>query len=164
MKNKLSKSLIDNKVESPWTGVKKQNDYGNDWCCGVNFYIYLSIAQPEFGHMVYEATWYQTPRNKWCTISTCSVWWWFECHTVLLKNPRMRDRIHPFICATTGVLVTEVRYYHKCWLKRITNRALTDEKMIHMQNITVREVQEIVFHHVQEMIFGDHETRKARTP
>ena len=37
------------------------------------------------------------------------------------------------------------------------NRALTDEKIIHLQNINTREEQ-MVFHRVQ-MIFRDHETR-----
>ena len=52
--------------------------------------------------------------------------------------------------ATTGVFITKVRYYHKCWLKCITNRALTDEKIIHVQNIKVIEVQEMVFQVVQK--------------
>ena len=71
----------------------------------------------------------------------------------------MRDRINRFIDATTDVFAIEVRYHHKCWLKYITNRALTDEKMIHLQNIQVREVQEMFFHHVDEVIFKDHEIR-----
>ena len=65
----------------------------------------------------------------------------------------MRDRINPFIGATTYVLVTGV--CDKC----ITNRALTDEKMIHVRNIKVTEVQEMVFRHVQKIIFRYQETR-----
>ena len=108
--------------------------------------------------MVYQATYYQAPINKWCTLSTCSVWWQFKRHNVLLEDPRMRDRLNPFIDATTDAFVTVVRYYHKCWLKCIINRALTDEKVVHLQNIKIIEVQEMVFHHVHEMIFRDHET------
>ena len=76
-----------------------------------------------------------------------------------LEDPQVRDRINPLIDATTGVFVTEACYYHKCWFKCVTNRALTDEKMIHLQNIKVREVQDMVFNHVQEIIFRDHEIR-----
>ena len=54
----------------------------------------------------------------------------FKRHTVFfLGDPQVRDRINPLIDATTDVFVTEVCYYHKCWLKCVTNRALTDEKM-----------------------------------
>ena len=78
---------------------------------------------------------------------------------VILKNPRMRDRIKWFIDASTDVFLTEVCYYHKCWLKSIAHRAPTAEKIIHLQNTKIWEAQEMVFHHVQEMIFRDHEIR-----
>ena len=55
------------------------------------------------------------------------------------------------------MLVTEVYFYHKCWFKCITNRALADENMIHAQSIKAREVQEMIFRHTQEMIFRAHE-------
>ena len=51
---------------------------------------------------------------------------------IILKNPQMRDRFNQFVDATANVLVTEVRYYHKCWLKCITNRALSAEKITHL--------------------------------
>ena len=41
---------------------------------GLNF---IMLAKPELRHMVYEASWYQAPWNKRCTISICSVWWNF---------------------------------------------------------------------------------------
>ena len=133
---------------------------------GIQFHYWCrTLSQPEFAHMVYEVPWYQAPRNKWCTISTCSAWWWFKCQTVLLKkknNSRMRDIVNPFTDVTTNVFVTKLHHYHKCWLKCITNRAPSAEKIIHLQNIKVIEGHEMVFQHVKEMIFRDHEIRTLK--
>ena len=62
--------------------------------------------------------------------------------------------------------ITKVCYYHKCWLKCITNKILIDEKIIQLQNVKFREVQEIVFHHTQKIIFRENETHVhiGRTP
>ena len=78
-------------------------------------------------------------------------------HAILLKDPQMRDRINLFIDA-----ITDVFAHHQDALlphiltQCIRNIAVIDEKTIHLLNIKYREVQGMVFHHVQ-MIFRDHE-------
>ena len=54
--------------------------------------------------------------GRWLLFSYTSAWNVFKCHTVVLQDNAMRDRINCPIDSITDPFSTEIRYHHKCWL------------------------------------------------
>ena len=78
----------------------------------------------------------------------------------------MRDKIKCLIdAAADQPYALEIRYHPKCWLKHIRGyqKMTEDDKLPHMHNVNLREVQTIFFDHIRMIIFEEHELRSLQS-
>ena len=106
------------------------------------------------------------PESKLYLISYDRTWAAFKSHTVALEDQKMRDRINCLIdYAGNQPYALEIRYHKKCWLKYVRKyeKMSEDDKLPHMQKITLREAQTIFFDHIRKVIFEEHELRSLQS-
>ncbi len=78
----------------------------------------------------------------------------------------MQDRINCLIdSAADQPYALEIRYHHKCWLKYVHKyqKMSEDDKLPHMQNVTLREARTILFDHIRRVIFQEYELRSLQS-
>ena len=92
-------------------------------------------------------------------------WAAFKRHTVILQDQDMKDRINCLIeSVNDDPFAAEIRYHEKCWLKYVrTFQKMTDDRKLPLQNVTLREAQTEFFHHIQSVIFVEHELRSLQS-
>ena len=106
------------------------------------------------------------PESKLLLISYDHAWAAFKSHTVALEDQVMRDRINCLIdSAADQPYALEIRYHHKCWLKYVHKyqKMSEDDKLLHMQNVTLREARTIFFDNIRRVIFQEHELRSMQS-
>ena len=100
-------------------------------------------------------------------LSTIPSWNRFKLHTVNVEDKELRDRLNTLIASIPDAQTAfgiENRYDHYCWRKYVSNaRPLTDENMLHLQQVNLREAQALFLHHVRHVIFQEHELRTLQS-
>ena len=92
--------------------------------------------------------------GRWFLLSYTLAWNVFRCHTVVLQDDAMRNRIKCLIDSITDPFSTEFRYHHKGWLKKVGQyqKMSEEEKLPLMHDVTYMFID-----HVRQVVFVDHE-------
>ena len=84
-----------------------------------------------------------------------------------MEDKKLRDRLNTLIASIPDAQTAfgiEIRYDRYCWRKYVSNaRPLTDENMLHLQQVNLREAQALFLHHVRHIIFQEHELRTLQS-
>ena len=104
-------------------------------------------------------------RNKLFRIGTHSAWRTFKRHTVFLEDSELRDRLTRLIESTSALsdpFANDVMYHQACWLKYTRVYAkFKAEDILHLQGARRSDARNLVFKHVDSVIFNEHESLTA---
>ena len=86
-------------------------------------------------------------------------WYTFKRHTMHLDDMAMRERLVTFIKSTPDPFAVEITYHRSCWKKYAIENLYkgSEQTNIHLHDVQLSEVQEILFHHIRTVIFEQHE-------
>ena len=105
-------------------------------------------------------------QGKLLRITTPSAWRSFKRHTILIENEELRGRLTRLIDSTTALsdpYANDIMYHHACWMKHVHNTVFKADDIMHLQNVSLSEAQNLFFRHVDTVIFVDREIRSLQS-
>ena len=86
-------------------------------------------------------------------------WYTFKRHTMHLDDMAMRERLVTFIKSTPDPFAVGITYHRSCWKKYVIENLYkgSEQTNLHLHDVQLSEVQEILFHHIRTVTFEQHE-------
>ena len=101
-------------------------------------------------------------RNEFRTMVQIDTWLKIKASIPYISDLKRRNRLRMFVDSTIDPLAEKVRYHVKCfkkYLKPIYQPTADDD----LQNIDIKDVQQLFYNHVNERIFEDGEARTLQS-